>query len=381
MKNETKTQNPNIYFETEFYRHYRAVTQEEYKKAKEMARRIQLLKELRSELLAEKKIDPAFIFPSDLWQKTIDFFCGYCNDPSYELVNTWRLHTFPFKGKYPGEWMENGENPIPSQVIARYVHHTQGLPDNLIVRPPPIMAELGWWYNGGIVNPDMLGDQIRIQTLYWSGVVNYLKRKPVRILEIGGGYGAFAYALDKMLNPTSYTMCDLLESLQFASVYIGIAKSETETDSIYDGTKGIEQNGFSFVPNFLLENLVGKTEFDFIVNIGSLTEMTITQAEKYSELIEKLMTNEGIFFEANGQPITNPHPSIVAKRFKHIDLIRNERLWYKNDSVAASVSRLKPIDTRSKVKLVKEIVSALGTEKALRLVLGKEWIKLLLDRF
>lgn len=188
MTDEIKTSNPNLYFETEFYRHYRAVTQEEYEKAKEITKRIQLLKKLRTNLLAEKKIDPGFVFPSDLWQKTINFFCGYCNEPSKELIDTWRLHTYHFSGSYSGAWISNEQRPtLSNQDIARYVHHTLGLPDDLIVRPPNMMAELGWWYNGGTVNPDTLINQIHIQQLYYAGAIDYLRRKPIRILELGGG--------------------------------------------------------------------------------------------------------------------------------------------------------------------------------------------------
>jgi hypothetical protein len=132
-----------------FYEHYRDVTPEEFAKAKRAAKRIAELKELRAKLLASKQIDPEFVLPSKLWQGILDFFCSYCNDPSYELVNSWRLHTAHYSGRYPGFWIENEQQPISTENLVRYFHHTQGLPDSYIVRPPAMMAEMGWWLNGG----------------------------------------------------------------------------------------------------------------------------------------------------------------------------------------------------------------------------------------
>lgn len=373
--------NPNLYFETPFYKHYQAVTKEEYEMARELAKRIARLKAMRSRLLAEKKIDPAWTLPSDMWQRTVDFFCSYCNDPSYEIVNTWRLHTFPFRGRYPGDWIEIEARSMPTELIARYMHHTWGMPDELIVRPPTKMAELGWRYNEGTVNLDTLTDQHYLKHWYYAGLIGYLKRKPIRILEIGGGYGGIAYALDQMLHPISYTMCDLVESLLFASIYIGIGKGAINPDSVYDGTKDLQPEGFSFVPNFLLEDLVGKVKYDLIINTGSLTEMTVAQADKYAELISKLMADGGVFFESNGQPIGNPHPAAIAKRFKHIDLLGNQRFWYKDDSVPAALDAMKPPAPRSKARLVQRIISTLGVKKSLSRGMFKEWTKVVRDRY
>lgn len=177
-------------------------------------------------------------------------------------------------------------------------------------------------------------------------------------------------------------MCDLVESLLFSAVYVGLAKPKTKANSVYGGTENIQREGFSFIPNFLLERLVGKIKFDFIINTSSLCEMTAAQIEKYSELIEKLMADGGIFFEANyKQAVTSTLDSSLSKRFSHIKMIGNERLWFKDPSVLNDIERVKPKDTRSRARLIKGVVSALGTKNALRLLRGKEWIKLLLNRY
>ena len=232
-----------------------ALSEQQFQKARNLAKQIRDIVAIRGELLKRGRLDPGFVLPSELWDATLGLF-SYCFDPSFEIVNTWRLHTFPFKGSYPMYVHSNEHNPVPANLIARYLHHTNGLPDELIVRPPNMCAELGWQVNGGISNWDTLIDQIYVGQLYFSGALEYLKkRKSLTVLEIGGGYGSFATVLKKILAPSSYVMIDLPETLLFPAVYLGVTQGESvDSDSIYNGKKAfaLRSGKFSFVPNWFL---------------------------------------------------------------------------------------------------------------------------------
>jgi hypothetical protein len=217
------------------------------------------------------------------------------------------------------------------------------------------------------VNPDILGYQIQIQRLYFTGVLDYIKsRQEPSILEIGGGYGGFAHSLNAVIRPKRYVLSDLTESLLFSSVYLGI-------------TGGDE---FSFVPNFLLRDEVGKGTFNLIVNTSSLCEMTPHQIREYADLINKLLADDGVFFEANyEQPTTPVINESLSRYFKHIVIAGRNKLWYRHDSVLKAVHACKPQDTRNRASLTKKIVSEIGVKKALRMLKGKEWVKLMLHRY
>jgi len=363
------------------------LNERQFQKAKNLARQIRDLDKLRDEQLKQGRVDPSFVLPSELWKAALELF-SYCFDPSFEIVNTWRLHTYPFKGSYPMYVHSNEHNPVPAKLVARYLHHTNGLPDNLIVRPPDMCAELGWQVNGGISNWDTLIDQIYVGQLYFSGALEYLKkRKPLTVLEIGGGYGSFATILQKILAPSSYVMVDLPETLLFPAVYLGVTQGESvDTDSIFDGKKefALRSGKFSFVPNFLIEELEKHAKFDLVINTSSFGEMTSPQVRRYAEFAHNVLKDDGLFYESNGQNMSGPVPPIIAEKFKYYTpLIDNQKLWSKKDGLNKELQRLEPSHSEvlNKLALARKIVANLGRRKAFSRDMAKEWVKIFLDRF
>ena len=367
----------------------RVLSQQEFEKAKVLAGQIRELVLLRDEFVKQGKLDPEFVLPSDLWDATLKLF-SYCFDPSFEIVNTWRLHTYPFKGSYPMYVHSNEHNPPPANLLARYLHHTNGLPDELIVRPPNMCAELGWQVNGGIASWDTLIDQFYIGQLYFSGALDYLKkRKSISILEIGGGYGGFAAILKKVLTPQNYVMVDLPETLLFPTVYLGVTQGESvDHDSIYNGKKelALRPGKFSFVPNFLIKEVEKNTnmKFDLVINISSFGEMTSPQVRRYAEFVHNVLKDDGLFYESNGQDMSGSVPPIIAEKFKyHTSLIDNQKLWHKQERITEELRKSRPDRSEflGKFKLSEKVVKTLGSKKAASRSMVREWIKILLDRF
>lgn len=173
------------------------------------------------------------------------------------------------------------------------------IPDRYRFEPPTRFGECGHRIEGVIVNYDTVTYQERVNLLYCSGVVNRLEAiartgKPVRICEIGGGYGAVAHWFRQAFPDCSYTIIDLPESLLFSRLFLSLSHEWVPTGY---GLAGVE-SGFRFIPNFMAEQL--HEPFDLVINTLSFSEMSLHQVQKYGELIKtRFIAQGGVFFEQN----------------------------------------------------------------------------------
>ncbi len=103
------------------------LSEAQFQKARKALEEIRKLIALRERLIDAGKLDPELVLPSVMW-KPITLF-RYTLDPSYDIVNTCRLHTYPFTGNYLGYAIDNGYNKKPPTRIAwRHRQLTDGLP-------------------------------------------------------------------------------------------------------------------------------------------------------------------------------------------------------------------------------------------------------------
>ncbi|MFC1811241.1 putative sugar O-methyltransferase [Thermodesulfobacteriota bacterium] len=323
------------------------INQNEFMLALETLNKIRGLLDIRECLIEQGDIQEELSLPSPMW-KLIKLY-SYVLNPSYDIVNTWRLHTFMFTGHYLGGAAPHIFNPLPDSLKEEYHQLTAGLPSEMIARPPRMLGEIGWEINGGVVNKDVLMCQNHIGNLYFSRVLDYVRSKDSnRVLEIGSGYGGLAYFLWKILKPSGYYLVDLPESLAFSSVYLTLTGGlDGASGVVYDGSKSdllnAPKNGFVFLPNFLINDLSNTDKFDLVINTGSFGEMTKDQVVQYVDVIEDILAEDGIIYEDNGDSDMVPIINIFGKRFKCIEFHKNNknnRIWAKNE------------ETLSKVKIV-----------------------------
>ena len=309
------------------------ISKQQFEAASRTAARFRDIIRDRDEKIQKKTIDEQFALPSFIWQQQTELF-SYCFDPSYEVVDTWRLHMMLFTGNYIGFALPD-DAPLPRQMRLRYERFTAGLPDRFIFRAPEICAERGYRVNGGIVNKDMLMYQAHLAALYRSGALAYLgKLKNIRILEIGGGYGGLAYALKNIFPDAHYVMVDLPESLLFAGVYLNIVMPQYCDER--------SSAGFEFVSNHLAHEALANSHFDLIINTGSLGEMTDYQVGAYAKLIERVLAPHGLFYEENGGVNVHTTP-FFEKKFKRMKAyLLPKYLWFFSDEVGRSVASLAP---------------------------------------
>jgi len=97
---------------------FEPITEKQFQKAAEISAEVRHLIGLRDNLIDKGEIDADLVLPSVMW-KAITLF-RYTLEPTYEIVRTWRLHTYPFTGSYLGYAIDNGHNPPPTILIRRY---------------------------------------------------------------------------------------------------------------------------------------------------------------------------------------------------------------------------------------------------------------------
>lgn len=175
----------------------------------------------------------------------------------------------------------------------------KSLPDRYVFKPPSMLGECGYSVNGTIVNRDTNGYQERINLIFESGLGNYLdslleQRNEIRILEIGGGYGALAYWFKQAFPKATYSIVDLPECILFSRLYLTLTIPDMPTSFGLAPAK----YGIRFIPNFMSEQL--KDSFDLVINTLSMSEMSAYQVERYADLIKNVwVRDEGLFFEQN----------------------------------------------------------------------------------
>jgi putative sugar O-methyltransferase len=175
--------------------------------------------------------------------------------------------------------------------------------------------------------------QRHLTALYRSGAIDRLAKlgRPINILEIGAGYGPLAYFIKRIFPDSRYHVIDLAESLIFSSVYLGVTLEDCVAEhSIYDGVDkpllAAPGRHFTFLPNFLCEDLAGRVKFDLAINTGSFGEMTGDQVSVYADLVSKVLNANGMFYEEN-QDMFIPVSKILGKKFNPRGIEGLKKLW------------------------------------------------------
>ncbi|MCP3391900.1 putative sugar O-methyltransferase [Bradyrhizobium sp. CCGB12] len=186
------------------------------------------------------------------------------------------------------------------QVVSHWQALTKDLPSQFVLNAPNILGECGWWWRNQILNVDIVDYQERMSLIALSGVLERFHGRSLRILEIGGGYGALCLGVLNALKPTQYVICDLPESLLFSGLYLTVA---LDRDVRLAGTEiSIDQSSIGEVcllPNYLAQTHLRGQQFDLVINTLSMSEMSPHQVKIYAELISNAIGSHGVFFEQN----------------------------------------------------------------------------------
>ncbi|SVB13093.1 uncharacterized protein METZ01_LOCUS165947 [marine metagenome] len=266
---------------------------------------------------------------------------------SYEFVNRLRWNGVftgytldnVLNGNQNGGWTDQiardftGQElkEVPDWSVLAYPRLIEGLPDDLVCRPPALMGEVGWLVDGAIVNRDTIAYQERLCLMHQFGIIDLLQglepQKTVQIIEIGGGYGGLGYFLGQIFKNIQYVICDLPVSLYFSATYLSEVVGANNV-GIYDGNNPevLESDKgprYVCLPNHFFDHLAGQS-FDLAINTMSFIEMPGDVVDHYARGLKSLMLPEGMLFEQNyyflrpDAPPTHCEPrTIIEKYFRY----------------------------------------------------------------
>lgn len=168
-----------------------------------------------------------------------------------------------------------------------------------------------------------------LNQIYAQNLSNYLTNKNNKIIELGGGYGKFAYYILKNIENFTYIDFDIPETLTLASYYL--SKSFPDKKNFFYGEKEFDkeverENDLIFLPPWEIEKLIDDSA-DLAINKNSLGEMDPETANNYLNHIHR---TSKYFFSMNHEYFRNQFDdgkkSLVNKEYnlngKFKELIR-----------------------------------------------------------
>ncbi|OJU12469.1 MAG: hypothetical protein BGN86_12645 [Caulobacterales bacterium 68-7] len=107
------------------------------------------------------------------------------------------------------------------------------------------------------------------------------------VLEIGSGWGGFAYQFKTLAPNTTYICLDLPPTMIFSGVYLTTLFPEAK--ALFYGEKGFDKKiknykdyDFIFVPHYYWAKLQKQVKLDLGINMVSFQEMTTAQVDGYA---------------------------------------------------------------------------------------------------
>ena len=125
-----------------------------------------------------------------------------------------------------------------------------------------------------------------------------LNNRPLRVLEIGAGYGQVACQLIQRERIASYAICDLPENLFLSAFYLQATFPDRGAD-FANGSK-VQVHALPalyFLTPPCLKDIEG--EFDLVINSYSFQEMTLASVQSYFDFIATALSKDGIFYSLN----------------------------------------------------------------------------------
>jgi len=113
------------------------------------------------------------------------------------------------------------------------------------------------------------------------------------VMEIGSGWGGFAYQFKTLAPNTTYICLDLPPTMIFSGVYLTTMFPNAK--ALFYGEKGFDKKiknyrdyDFVFVPHYYWAKLQSEVSLDLGINMVSFQEMTTGQVTGYAEGVAKL---------------------------------------------------------------------------------------------
>jgi putative sugar O-methyltransferase len=197
-------------------------------------------------------------------------------------------------------------------------------------------------FNNNVGNPrHLLHDNILLNfdDLYHVYALSQINRwihnskvKPDIIVEIGGGYGNFAYKFKDSHKAAKYVIVDLPEVLLLQHYYLMQMNPDFKIVNLIDQSINIDVENDSFdyllIPYNVYQNYNFK--FDIVVNKRSLGEMPKAVLENYFTWIQKNLRDNGLFYLVNRYAFTKSNDKNKLRDYpfdKHWNVLLSHPQW------------------------------------------------------
>ena len=205
------------------------------------------------------------------------------------------------------------------KMIDSYDELVSRIPDKYRIVAPPRAGEIGVRHGHGIIHPDIISYQRRINALYAGGALQPIedaiaKHGSANYLEIGPGHCFFAYALARCFSgKLNVFLIDLPFVMNNGCAYLTCAAGADQIGLITTKTGAAVEKPFVFVPNYLVPDYEHHLpDFHLIHNAISFNEMNAQQVAYYFDLVARHMADDGVFHIAGGYKLLDHHVDALA---------------------------------------------------------------------
>lgn len=223
---------------------------------------------------------------SAYWKEELAGF-DYMFDAGPLLIAKLREHAYHLTGLRSYEYREHHTDQA-SRFASKLRRLKEVDSGNLFVPEAPQLGGFGHRLGGQMVNLDTLRFYECLIALDRAGVISQLRGQGRhRILEIGAGWGGFAYQLKTLFPNTTYIIVDLPPTLLFSATYLKATfpdarmkfYGEQPDEELFDE---LDQTDFIYLPAHAFAR-ARVPPVDVAANLASFQEMTTEQVTGYVE--------------------------------------------------------------------------------------------------
>jgi putative sugar O-methyltransferase len=206
-------------------------------------------------------------------------------DASPLVIAKLREHTYHITGLKSYEYRRHHQAaaaPFASKLARLREEDVSGL----FIPEAPELGGFGHTIDGAMVNMDTLKFYEAMIALDRAGMVGRLRatRRPV-VLDIGAGWGGFAYQLRRHVPDVTYIIIDLPPTMLFSGTYLRATYPDARMRFYSDAAaetilEDLDDVDFVFLPPYAVPR-VTLPPADLAVNIASFQEMTTEQVCGY----------------------------------------------------------------------------------------------------
>ena len=224
--------------------------------------------------------------PSDYWKEELAGF-NYMLDASPLIIEKLRYHCYHLTGLRDYDYRGHHAH-LHGALEGKLRRLQQADRDNLLIPESPELGGFGYTIGGALFNLDTLKFYESLIALNKSGLLAPFRSEGAErkvVMEIGAGWGGFAYQFKKLCPKVTYIIVDLPQTLLFSAVYL-MTLFPSAAIFIYDGqmedslSETCHSYDFVFLPHYYIDKLQ-LARLDLAMNMVSFQEMTTEQVRQY----------------------------------------------------------------------------------------------------